>query len=64
MDCREYWRMLELLFWLMLVDLVLGNGNGRRSRVKIMVSLTGRQAVYYDGIAFESCEDERNRIWK
>lgn len=31
--------MLELLFWLMLVDLVLDNGSGRKSRERIMVSL-------------------------
>ena len=36
--------MSELLFLLMLVDLVLGSGNGRKSRVKIMVSHIG-QAV-------------------
>jgi hypothetical protein len=30
--------MSELLFWLMLVDLVLGSGSGRKSRARTTVS--------------------------
>ena len=56
--------MLELLFLRTLVDLVLGSGKGRKSRVKIMVSQTD-QAVRLSPTTSQSKDralDEVNTI--